>query len=771
MDLRSIINTDAGDSPIDRKSTPITPVKTKHIREFETHKIPLHISPGGQVQQEYWVQRAGTSNTSSTYRQNYQNRRPPPLPIQAPPPNNLISPSQSISEQSPYKKITPSSSSSSSSTNQFLFPPSQQTPQSPAQPFYDTHTTQRVDNLQILNLPQNINYLETYNQSPSKPQSPTVNSSGDNQRYAQNQGTQPSTLISNFCPKKDLNEEFLEYPRDLSTLIGDSSHSQDHSLQTHISKSGKNLGPLISQNLPVKNVSEPFLPAQEVTQGSSFQHRQISSAHSAPDSIPALPKTSADKDYHPGLFGEQNSRSRTEIRDRSPSFSPKTRQSSLQKTELSSDLDSEKVNKSKIKMNDEWGDSIQAPGSVQTTNKTLPSSTSSCTHTDIRLSMTSTQKPSRKRVRYTEPPIWARSIRTHGFEIVSKHSLAQAKEKQLSDEAIPFQTSQRIKSNGNGADLMHIRTPAIDSHPCAILGNWEESITGKKPIEHMTKVLADFLYLHVVSRSDLGELFTKGVQIEIEAKLGEIIDRDTNQRYFLPVRSECILAEDLRTGFKSSMTEQQHKKLNEFLNEMVTKTHLRNSSATPRVKIDYLHRREVDKFYELPKTMQAALPAAIRDQIPPYHTAKIRVTHDQKSGNVLAKIIKVRTVNLDIYSGLAGTLDCRVSINLEMPYNEDLDELIKFGKVSNQSPDRSKDRLSYKQSYYQIDLTQVTQNIVNNNLKRTEKEHELEIELSTEAIMDQGRKAASGQANEFLPLIEGFLNNVRVISRFIAEVR
>ncbi|RKF81883.1 mRNA-capping enzyme subunit beta [Golovinomyces cichoracearum] len=670
MDLRSIINTDAGDSPIDRKSTPITPVKTKHIREFETHKIPLHISPGGQVQQEYWVQRAGTSNTSSTYRQNYQNRRPPPLPIQAPPPNNLISPSQSISEQSPYKKITPSSSSSSSSTNQFLFPPSQQTPQSPAQPFYDTHTTQRVDNLQILNLPQNINYLETYNQSPSKPQSPT-----------------------------------------------------------------------------------------------------ISSAHSAPDSIPALPKTSADKDYHPGLFGEQNSRSRTEIRDRSPSFSPKTRQSSLQKTELSSDLDSEKVNKSKIKMNDEWGDSIQAPGSVQTTNKTLPSSTSSCTHTDIRLSMTSTQKPSRKRVRYTEPPIWARSIRTHGFEIVSKHSLAQAKEKQLSDEAIPFQTSQRIKSNGNGADLMHIRTPAIDSHPCAILGNWEESITGKKPIEHMTKVLADFLYLHVVSRSDLGELFTKGVQIEIEAKLGEIIDRDTNQRYFLPVRSECILAEDLRTGFKSSMTEQQHKKLNEFLNEMVTKTHLRNSSATPRVKIDYLHRREVDKFYELPKTMQAALPAAIRDQIPPYHTAKIRVTHDQKSGNVLAKIIKVRTVNLDIYSGLAGTLDCRVSINLEMPYNEDLDELIKFGKVSNQSPDRSKDRLSYKQSYYQIDLTQVTQNIVNNNLKRTEKEHELEIELSTEAIMDQGRKAASGQANEFLPLIEGFLNNVRVISRFIAEVR
>ncbi|TQS37496.1 hypothetical protein Golomagni_02025, partial [Golovinomyces magnicellulatus] len=392
------------------------------------------------------------------------------------------------------------------------------------------------------------------------------------------------------------------------------------------------------------------------------------------------------------------------------------------------------------------------------------------THTNVQSSMTSTQQPPRKRTRYTEPPIWARSIRTHGFEILSKHSRSQTKEKQLSDEAIPVQTSQRTKLNGNGADLMQTRIAAFDSHPSAILGSWEESITGKKPIEHMTKVVADFLYLHVVSRSDLGKLFTNGVQIEIEAKLGEIIDRDTNQRYFLPVRSECILAEDLRTGFKSSMTEQQHKKLNEFLNDMVTKSHLRNSNATPKVKIDYLHRREVDKFYELPKSMQAALPAAIRDQIPPYHNAKVRVTYDQKSGNILAKIIKARIVNLNIYSGLAGTPDCRISINLEMPYNEDIDDLIKSGKISNQSPDRSKDRLSYKQSYYQIDLTQVTQNIVDNNLKRTEKEHELEIEVSTEAIIDQGRRAASGQANEFLPLIEGFLNNVRVISRFIAEV-
>jgi mRNA capping enzyme, beta chain len=71
----------------------------------------------------------------------------------------------------------------------------------------------------------------------------------------------------------------------------------------------------------------------------------------------------------------------------------------------------------------------------------------------------------------------------------------------------------------------------------------------------MTKLVADFLYLKVVSRGDLGELASRGVEIEIEAKLGQLIDKDTNERYSLPVISECILAENARLGFRSSMTE------------------------------------------------------------------------------------------------------------------------------------------------------------------------------------------------------------------------
>jgi polynucleotide 5'-triphosphatase len=53
-------------------------------------------------------------------------------------------------------------------------------------------------------------------------------------------------------------------------------------------------------------------------------------------------------------------------------------------------------------------------------------------------------------------------------------------------------------------------------------------------------------------------------------------------------------------------------------------------------------------------------------------------------------------------------LDCRISISLEMQYDGDMQELMN-SQVEERSPDRNKDRLSYTQSVYQIDLTQVTQ--------------------------------------------------------------
>jgi polynucleotide 5'-triphosphatase len=108
----------------------------------------------------------------------------------------------------------------------------------------------------------------------------------------------------------------------------------------------------------------------------------------------------------------------------------------------------------------------------------------------------------------------------------------------------------------------------------------------------------------------------------------------------------------------------------------------------------------------LPPAAQATLPASIRKELNPRHTVKVRVSHDQKTGQLLAKIIKTRVADLDIYFP-RNPLDCRISINLEMPYDGDLESLV-ASAVSTRVPDRNKDRLSYTQSHYQIDLTQVT---------------------------------------------------------------
>jgi polynucleotide 5'-triphosphatase len=147
--------------------------------------------------------------------------------------------------------------------------------------------------------------------------------------------------------------------------------------------------------------------------------------------------------------------------------------------------------------------------------------------------------------------------------------------------------------------------------------------------------------------------------------------------------------------------------LNEFLNKTVVNTNPANPQAEGRVKVDYKHRREKDSFYELPPAAQANLPAAVREVMNPRHKVKVRVSQDQKTGQVLAMIIKARIADLDIYMP-QQCLDCRISINLEMKYDGSVEEVL-ASNIGERQPDRNKDRLSYTQSHYQIDLTQVTQ--------------------------------------------------------------
>lgn len=147
--------------------------------------------------------------------------------------------------------------------------------------------------------------------------------------------------------------------------------------------------------------------------------------------------------------------------------------------------------------------------------------------------------------------------------------------------------------------------------------------------------------------------------------------------------------------------------MNTFLNR---ETQL--SQVAPRVAIQYKHRRERDSFYEIPRDMIKNLPPIIQAHINPRHTVKVRVSHDAKTNEQLAKIIKARMADLDIYMPRQA-MDCRISINFEANYDGDVEDL-------QRAPSRNKDRLSYEHSHYQFDLTQVTMGDVRYHLQSLE---------------------------------------------------
>ncbi|KAI9152032.1 mRNA-capping enzyme subunit beta [Paramyrothecium foliicola] len=382
----------------------------------------------------------------------------------------------------------------------------------------------------------------------------------------------------------------------------------------------------------------------------------------------------------------------------------------------------------------------------------------------------------KNRVLRKEPPVWARSAHTLGNKLPSNPNFVLQKR------------AHQPVVNGKKDSVEHSRHPSPEASrtqhatqnqaqpppepgPQEILGPWEASITGVKPYEELSKAVADFLFIHVVNNPDLQEIMSRGIQFEIEAKLGTLIDKDTNMRTERLLETESVLRDNGRTAFRSSMTEAHHKAFNDFLNQVVIQTDPRAPNGGNRVQVHYKHRREVDRFFELPPELQGRIPGCVRSRLGARsRNVKVRVTYDQKTREVLGKIIKARVADIDLHMP-SCPMDCRLSINLEMNWDGPVEELEQLAPSSqDRHSDRNKDRLSYKQGHYQIDLTQVTQTVSGpGNHQRSEKEHELEIELSPGILLDQGRKAMSGGAHRYQELVEGLVDNMRVLARKARE--
>lgn len=168
--------------------------------------------------------------------------------------------------------------------------------------------------------------------------------------------------------------------------------------------------------------------------------------------------------------------------------------------------------------------------------------------------------PRKKRLRRSEPPIWARSTKkddklpNHANFVLQKkiHSHINGKH-----DGSARQSRNTSPEATRSHQASHSQPPgsAAEPSPQDLLGPWEPSITGVKPYEEITKTIADFLFLNVVNNEDMQEIRSQGIQFEIEAKLGTLIDKDTNHRVDRAVNSECVIHDGGRIAFRSSMTE------------------------------------------------------------------------------------------------------------------------------------------------------------------------------------------------------------------------
>lgn len=94
------------------------------------------------------------------------------------------------------------------------------------------------------------------------------------------------------------------------------------------------------------------------------------------------------------------------------------------------------------------------------------------------------------------------------------------------------------------------------------MGSWEPSFTNSVPIEDVTKEVCDFLTAYIVDNpglsalatGDAGKLPSNHGSIEIEARLGSIIDKQTGARLKCPVRCETVLDQGVDVAFESVMT-------------------------------------------------------------------------------------------------------------------------------------------------------------------------------------------------------------------------
>lgn len=365
------------------------------------------------------------------------------------------------------------------------------------------------------------------------------------------------------------------------------------------------------------------------------------------------------------------------------------------------------------------------------------------------------QQPSKKRKLSESVEPRARSVSGHQAE-----QTQAAPPPTASEASAPHPTSV-VPHQGsmNGA-------PAHHPYPGLIM----PSFFGIAPMDEFARMIGTWLV----------EICNNVPEPEIEIKFGTLVDKRSRRRIQLPIRSECILSDDMDVQFQSEMTMRQHRQLNQYLNAEVTNCAGRapHPSLPPHTyyPISYRHTYITDHSYSASEeARQAGLSHARR-----------RVSTDTKTGQVVAVVEKRKVGNMNVHSP-NSPFDWRISVNSEVPCEfQDYRSLdIPWGGLATESSRprslscfgtgappgphekptniRRKDRLTYKHSLFQVDLTQVQ---VPSASGSDAKIHELEIEvLHPTEFLYQGFEHQESRPSNWEEQLACIFNTVRLLNR------
>jgi hypothetical protein len=253
-----------------------------------------------------------------------------------------------------------------------------------------------------------------------------------------------------------------------------------------------------------------------------------------------------------------------------------------------------------------------------------------------------------------------------------------------------------------------------------------EKLFGKKTIPEDVRSLASELF-EVLIEENRGK-------IEIEGRIGKLLDKSSDNRWKFPIASDTLLSsKSEQFKFEPRLSVGVFEQLNILLNEKVR--------AAPN-EITYKRTREIDRFY---RNRESGV--------------KTRVTLDPETMQPLRAIIKEKKKSFDFMCPIVQ-LDYRITISLEIIVNSKAEE---WGTPLDE---RVKDRMSYEFGMWKIDITVVkTFDLDEFEVRKNEKPeeaYEVEMEVNPDVLFaEKAKLARGGSFDMFTKMCSDILSNIR----------